>query len=214
VVPFFLDPSTFPDEVDGAALSRLRSEPGGPVWLYVGRVAPHKAQHVLVQALAVHHRLHGPGARLRLVGFVASGAYRDALESYVDDLGLRGAVTMESDLTAGQLAAEYRAADVFVSASAHEGFGVPLLEAMHHGLPVVAVGSAAIPETVGDAALLLGEADPVLLAGACHRVVGDAALRSRLVGAGHRRLTEFDLADAERRFVAAVAGALENGGAS
>ena len=60
-----------------------------------------------------------------------------------------------------QLLAHYRAADVFVSLSEHEGFCVPLVEAMHFGVPTVAFASTAVPETVGDATLLLADKDPL-----------------------------------------------------
>jgi glycosyltransferase involved in cell wall biosynthesis len=204
VVPFLLDTAAFGREVDEPLLARLREE-SGPVWLAVGRLAPHKAQHVLVKALAVHHRLHGPGARLRIVGTPASGRYRDALLAYRDELGLADAVTIVGDISDAALTAHYRAADVYVGASLHEGFGVPLLEAMHHGLPVVAVGSSAVPETMGGAGLCLPTSDAAVLAAAAHRAVDDPVLRTRLVEAGRRRLAEIDLATAERRFTDAVA---------
>ena len=78
----------------------------------------------------------------------------------------------------------YRQADVLVSASVHEGFCVPIVEAMHHGVPVVALAAAAVPETLGGAGLLIQSADAGTVAAAVHSVLGDAALRDRLVCAG------------------------------
>jgi glycosyltransferase involved in cell wall biosynthesis len=96
-------------------------------------------------------------------------------------------------------------ADVYVSASEHEGFGVPLLEAMAHDVPVVAYAATAVPETVGGAAVLVGDKSPTVLATAAHRVVADGGLRAELVAAGRRRLHELGLPATTERLRRAVA---------
>jgi glycosyltransferase involved in cell wall biosynthesis len=206
VVPILLDTSTFDHAVDEAALDRLRAEAaGGATWLFVGRIAPNKAQHDLVKAFAVYRRVYDDRARLRLVGGASSHRYLTALQAYVDELGLAHAVDLPGDVPDGVLGAHYRAADVYVSASDHEGFGVPLVEAMYHGVPVVAYGSTAVPETLGDGGLCLADKSPSALATAVHRVCRDAAVRAALVAAGHRRVAQFDLVVNRRRFADAVA---------
>ena len=105
----------------------------------------------------------------------------------------------------------YRSADVFVCLSEHEGFCVPLLEAMAHGVPVVALGAAAVPETVGDAGLVLGSKRPGLVAEAVHRVMRDEGLRAALVGAGRQRLEHFALARTRRTLLDALQPILEPG---
>jgi glycosyltransferase involved in cell wall biosynthesis len=107
------------------------------------------------------------------------------------------------------LCALYAAADVFVSCSAHEGFGVPLVEAMWWGVPVVAVGAAAVPETVGGAGLVLPTADPLLVAEAVARVLRDDGLRAALVAAGRRRADELSLARARTRMAECLRPLLE-----
>ncbi len=79
------------------------------------------------------------------------------------------------------------------SASVHEGFCVPIVEAMHHGVPVVALSAAAVPETVGGAGLLIESASPATMAAAVHSVVDDSDLRDRLVRAGRARAGELSL---------------------
>ncbi|MCU1376502.1 MAG: hypothetical protein JWO68_3788 [Actinomycetia bacterium] len=210
VVPILLDTSTFERTVDRKALERLRAQSrSGSVWLFVGRIAPNKAQHDLVKAFSVYRQVFDHDARLRLVGGSSSHAYLTALDKFVRGLELEDAVDLAGDVPDGVLAAHYAAADVYVSASDHEGFGVPLLEAMHHGLPVVAYGSTAVPETVGDGGLVLPGKAPATLAAAVHRVVSDRSLRDSLVAAGHRRVADFDLAANKARFGAAIRGALE-----
>lgn len=208
VVPILLDTGHLADEgVDASVLARLRARrdtEGGADWLFVSRVLPHKAQHDVVKAFAAYRRAYDPAARLALVGAFGSARYSEALEDFIDDLGLADAVELTGSVPPGELGARYRVADVYVSASEHEGFGVPLLEAMAHDLPVVAYASSAVPETVGGAAVLVEDKSPTLLAAAVHRVVSDRELSGRLVAAGRQRLAEVGLPASTERLRAAV----------
>jgi glycosyltransferase involved in cell wall biosynthesis len=206
VVPILLDTSTFERAEDPAAVERLRAP--GPVWLFVGRLAPNKAQHDLLKALSVYRRVYDPTARLRLVGGSSSHAYATAVETFVKALQLQDAVELCGEVSDAELAAHYRAADVFVSTSEHEGFCIPLLEAMHHRLPIVAYGSSAIPETLGGAGLCLRTKESTRVAAAVHRVVTDPTLRAALVTAGTDRLAAFDLETNRRRMADVLTGAI------
>jgi glycosyltransferase involved in cell wall biosynthesis len=193
VAPILFDPASLDRDVDDAVAIQLAQRPG-PAWLFVGRLVPNKAQHHLIAALATYRRFTASDAELWLVGGASSPRYERALRSYAAALGLADAVRFTGPLSSAALGAYYRSADVFVCASEHEGFCVPLLEAMHSGLPIVAVDAGAVGETLGTGGLLVPESDPVLIASAVERVVHDAALRARLVGSGHRRLDDFSLA--------------------
>jgi glycosyltransferase involved in cell wall biosynthesis len=87
----------------------------------------------------------------------------------------------------------------------HEGFGVPLVEAMAAGVPVVARGAGAVEGTVGGAALLLAAGDPAYVAAALHRLRTDDALRALLVAEGHRRVAALSGDEVTEQVVAAVA---------
>ena len=145
------------------------------------------------------------------MGGSSSFAYLKALRGFVAELGLADAVRITGDVSDAALAAYFAAADVYLSLSAHEGFGVPLVEAMAAGVPVVARRVGAVAETVGDAALLLDGTDPTYVAAALHRVVTDAdaapaAGRGRAAPpAGVRRSTPWPRSWWRR--VASVAGA-------
>ena len=213
VVPILFDRDDLHTEIDTATRDRLESErrEGSSTWLFVGQVAPHKAQHDLVKALAAYRRVYDPHARLRLVGFPLSRSYSEALHGYVEDLGLAGAVDITGSVPDAVLGAYFAASDVYVCLSEHEGFCVPLLEAMHHELPVVAYAAGAVPETLGDGGLLLKRKDPLTVATAVARVVGadSAATRAAMTSAGRERLDHFSLARSEaalRDAIASVAG--------
>ncbi len=196
VAPILFDTDSLDRACDDEHLARLLDQKRSVDWLFIGRVVPNKAQHDLVKAFAVYHRTIDPDARLWLVGGASSVRYEQSLRRFVHDLGLEGAVTLTGPVSQGALVAHLRSADVFVCLSDHEGFCVPLLEAFHAGVPVVAYAAAAVPETLGGGGLLLADKSPGLVATAVHRVVSDTALRQALVAAGRRRLGELSLARA------------------
>ena len=207
VVPILIDFTDFDStSPDTATLTRLRrrAEGGGAQWLFVGRVAANKCQHDIVAAFAAYRQLFDPRARLSIVGGRTLLLYARALERLADELGVADAVDFTENLKFPQLVAQYRAADVFVSLSEHEGFCVPLVEAMHFGVPTVAFTSTAVPETVGDATLLLADKDPLTVAVAVGRVLTDDVLRKALIEAGHRRVEHFSLVNNQRRLLEAL----------
>ena len=110
----------------------------------------HKAQHELVQALWLYRRWYDPKARLLLVGPAITGGMPTPSSTWPPSSGWPGAVVHGEHLTSAELAAWYGAADVFVCLSEHEGFCIPLLEAMQFDLPIVAFAAGAVPETVGN----------------------------------------------------------------
>ena len=193
--PILLDLDRLTADVDDGSLERLRAagDGGGATWLFVGRVAPHKCQHDVVKALAAYRRMYDPAARLHLVSGSSAPAYSEAIERMAAELGMADAVVLTGAVSPGELEAHYRAADVFVCLSEHEGFCIPLLEAMAHRVPIVAYAATAVPGTVGGGALLLPAKGPGTVAAAVHRVLTDRPLRDSLVAAGTRRLADFTL---------------------
>jgi L-malate glycosyltransferase len=211
VVPLLIDMTSTgaaPDKAIAERLARAK-ENGGADLLYVGKISPHKAPHDLVKMLAVYRRLYDPEARLHLIGSPLGERYGPALESFIDRLGLAGAVSLVGTLDPAGLEAYFEAADVYVSASDHEGFCVPLVEAMGHGIPVVAYGVAAVPETVGDAGIVLDAKEPLRFAAAVARVVSDTELQERLALAAARRVAHFDLNRSKARFVELLTAATQ-----
>ncbi len=205
-VPLLLDLDGFAGSPDPTLAARLAGQRagGGSELLFVGKVSPHKGQHDLVKALAAYRRLYDPQARLRLVGGAISDEYRAAVERFADELGLIDAVEIAGSVTHEELIAYYAAADVFVCLSNHEGFCVPLLEAMYHRVPIVAYTNTAVPETVATAGLVLPDKQPARVAAAIHRVVTDQNLRDALARAASERVASFALPRVQEGFASAL----------
>jgi L-malate glycosyltransferase len=189
VVPVLADYGRVNAEPDSRVLDELEElgAEGGTDILFVGRVVPSKAQHDLVKALWAYRRLYDARARLHLLGGTSSYEYNKSLQDFVDDLGLARAVRIAGEVSDASLAAYFAVAEVFLSLSVHEGFGVPLVEAMSAGIPVVTLEAGAVSETVCDAGLVLESTDPSFVAAALHRVSTDDVLRHRLIEAGRSR---------------------------
>jgi L-malate glycosyltransferase len=111
------------------------------------------------------------------------------LDVLVARIGTRH-VFFTGSISSGARDAWYRRADVYLSMSAHEGFCAPLIEALAHGVPVVARGAGAVPETLGSAGLVLDGADLPLVAEALHELVSSRSTRDALFDAAERRLAE------------------------
>ncbi|MDQ6804735.1 MAG: glycosyltransferase [Actinomycetota bacterium] len=167
---------------------RPSPNPGPPTVLFVGRLSPHKHQDEVIRAFALYRRHRAADARLILVGDPISSRYLEFLCNLAESLA-PGAVSIESRLSNADLGERYRAAHVFLCLSAHEGFCIPVLEAFSQGLPVIARPAGAIPETTGDAAILVDDPDLAVVAELMHLAVTDAELRAELRRRGEARLT-------------------------
>jgi L-malate glycosyltransferase len=166
------------------------STPGPPTVIFVGRLSPHKGQEEVIRVFAQFRRHRAPDARLVLVGDPLSVAYAERLRA-VANATAPGAVTIESGINPAELGDRYRSAHAFLCLSAHEGFCIPLLEAFHFGVPVIARPAGAVAETVGDGGLLVEDTDPAVSAELLHLVVTDTALRAELQRRGRARLEAF-----------------------
>jgi glycosyltransferase involved in cell wall biosynthesis len=168
------------------------AEPSGPpTILFVGRLTPHKRQDEVIRAFELYRRHRAPDARLVLVGEPLNRPYLAALSQLAHDLCGEGVVRIESSLSSEQLADRYRGAHVFLCLSEHEGFCLPVLEACHFGVPVLARPVGGVPEVAGDAALLVEDDDLGVIAELVHLAVTDAELRAELRRRGRRRLEHF-----------------------
>lgn len=202
VVPLFVEPERFVASVaDESWRSRFR-DAGRPRVVSVSRVVPHKRMEDL---LALHSELKriAPRAELWIVGgFAAGNAAFKKLAARAKEIG---GVTFLGRVSHAQLVAAYRSADVFVSMSEHEGFGVPLIEAMACDLPVLAYGAAAVPETMGGAGVVFDEKNFAALAELVQLVANDGELRSSLIEGQRRRVAELSFDNTLNKFKRSLA---------
>jgi glycosyltransferase involved in cell wall biosynthesis len=175
----------------GADITRVRErfQLTSPFILYAGNIKPHKNVDRLIEAYAILRRMGIVGVKLLIIGDQISKypnlrrlVHRFQLHQHVRFLGFVPEAT---------LAALYRLASVFVFPSLYEGFGLPPLEAMAAGAPVVTSNVSSLPEVVGDAALLIDPLQPESIAQAIARILGEPGLRSELVRRGHERVKAF-----------------------
>jgi glycosyltransferase involved in cell wall biosynthesis len=180
VTPYGVDPAFRPDGP--------RRE-GPPYVLFVGSLQPRKAPDLALQALAA------VDSDLRLVFAGPDKGSEAELRRLVSDLALDRRVEFAGHVPKDELASLYRGAASLVFPSRYEGFGLPVLEAMASGTPVVAVASSSIPEVAGDAAILV-PADAQELASGIERALAE---RARLVAAGLERAARFSWAETARQ---------------
>lgn len=180
---------------DRRHLRALRDRKAGLDLLFVGRVAPHKGHLRLLRTLALLRAGLDAPVRLFLVGTPGPHTYMDSLLLTVGRLGLADSVTFTGAVSDARLVAHYRAADLFVSMSEHEGFGIPLLEAMREGLPVVACDAGAVGETLGGAGVVLKSSEPAVVAEVVARLHRDLALRRQIAERQRARAAELDAVD-------------------
>jgi glycosyltransferase involved in cell wall biosynthesis len=182
VTPNGVDPGFGPDGP---------SPDGDPYALFVGTLQRRKDATAAIEALAL---LGDDALRLVLVG-PDKGGRADAV-STAAHLGLADRIELRGHVPQEELAALYRGAACLVFPSRYEGFGLPMLEAMASGTPVVATAAGALPEVAGGAAILVEERNPVALAGGIERALAD---RERLRAAGLERARAFTWAETARR---------------
>lgn len=149
--------------------------------LFVGRMIPNKKIEDVIRAFHAYKRWFNPRSRLLLVG--SHGGFERYLAMVHDLVARIGAadVHMLGHVSNEELTAYYEIADVFLCASEHEGFCVPLMEAFHMGVPVLAYAATAVPATMDGGGVLYHGKDPVDIAALIEALVTDGALRDRVL---------------------------------
>jgi len=184
---------------DAATLERVRRQHALPerFILYVGTIEPRKNLPKLIEGFARRH--HSGDLPHRLVCAGPYGWLSRDIDDLLDRLSIRDAVQFAGYLPFDDLPALYTLAEMFVFPSLYEGFGLPPLEAMASGTPVITSNVSSLPEVVGDAALMIDPYDPAAIADAMRRVLTDASLRSDLRTRGLERARSFSWERSIRR---------------
>ena len=149
--------------------------------LFVGRMIPNKRIEDVIRWFHAYKRWYNPRARLLLVGSHSGfERYLAMVQHFIAQIGATD-VYFLGHVANEELAAYYEMADVFLCASEHEGFCVPLIEAFHMGVPVIAYAAAAVPATMDGAGILVTDKQPLTVAGLIDEITINASLRERIV---------------------------------
>lgn len=160
--------------------------------VFVGRVAPNKKFEDLIQSFACYQKMYGNQARLILVG-----SYSEEDKYYLELIKLENELNVKNVIFTGHISfadilAYYKVADVFLCLSEHEGFCVPLVEAMYFNVPIIAYASSAIPDTLGGSGVLLEDKSPAKVSVTLNQILNSRELREQLIVGERKRLNDFD----------------------
>ncbi len=175
--------------------------------LMVGRIAPNKGYAALLDTFNLYHKTYNHNSRLILVGKSDPRIerYNTALQSQIKQYSLENSVIMPGSVSLAELKAYYLTAHVFMLMSEHEGFCVPLVEAMSMKLPIVAYQSTGVAGTLGKAGILWPSINSALFAGSINCIVNDESVRFGLGELGRSRYIEkFTQPQIEKQFLALV----------
>lgn len=208
-LPIVFDPARYDTTPDSAILAHYCQR---PLILFVSRLAPNKRFEDVITVFAHLKRHIEPEAVLVLVGSdQGMEKYRAYLDALIARLELPD-VVFTGQISDAELLAYYQRARVYLMMSEHEGFGVPLLEAMHLGVPIVAYASSAVPETLGGTGILVREKEHAAIAELVGLLLADDAWAARIVARQQARLLDFSYARVKDRLTALLHSHLDSQG--
>ena len=193
VVPAGFVPSRLSEEpFDIAALQEMSHRfPNGYV-VAVGQILPHKRIEQLIETLHLMNSTYWGAIGLVICGVARQEQYQQAVSQFRERCALVD-VYFAGQVTDKQLSTFIRGSQMYLGMSDHEGLSIPPVEAMSMGVPVVVKGAAAVPETVGNGALVLPpDAGPILAAEAIHEVLNNHQVRISLIHKGFCRVRELE----------------------
>jgi len=160
--------------------------------IFVGRISPHKKIEDIILAFYYYNFYINPDSRLFLIGKIQFPTYYYNLCELIKKLQITNAVVFTGEVTEEEKRRYYEISHIFLCMSEHEGFCVPLLEAMQFKIPVIAYNSTAIPGTLGDAGILINKKNYVVIAEIINILINDCAVRNRIIQKQNERVKFFD----------------------
>lgn len=210
VVPILISFEDYEKQPDARIIEEYSDEKTNVI--FTGRIAPNKKQEDVINAFYHYQKYYNPKSRLILVGSYANMEdYYERLKDYVRTLGVRD-VVFTGHVSFEKMLGCYRAADLFLCMSEHEGFCVPLVEAMYFEVPIVAYQSSAIGYTLGGSGILLQEKNPLETAGIMDKIMQDGELKKYILSGQKKRLQDFGKERTEQLFMEKIEGFLKHEG--
>lgn len=161
--------------------------------LFTGRISPNKKIEDIIKIFAYYKKNVNLNARLFLVGSIQFHNYYGALEEYVVESGIKEDIIFTGMVSNEELTAYYELADVFLCMSEHEGFCIPLMEAMVKKIPVIAYSAAAVPDTLGGSGILVTDKDEKEISQLINKVVCCPEYREEIIEKQLKRVRSFNL---------------------
>lgn len=197
VIPPFVDLK----EKFGSAKKHIADSDGTRI-ISVSQFLYHKKQDDVIKLFQVYRSYFDTNARLYIIGGKHTdteyGDYVRSLIEATDGIEITGKISLED------LISQFRRADALISMSEHEGFGVPLLEAMYFGVPILAYDTGAVRETLGSGGVLVSEKNYLEMAAVLHKLVTDDTLRMRILKNQKEELKRFDYQLLSKRFLSCL----------
>lgn len=194
-----VDPERWAGESNPGILQLLRGDPALHL-LHVGRVAPNKCIEDIIKVFYFLHHHVRRNSRLWLVGIdIDTELYSFSLKRLARELEVEKCVHFSGGLADSEVRAFYEASSSYLCMSEHEGFCVPLIEAMNFGLPIVAYASSAVPDTLGAGGILVREKRHAEIAELIEELHVDSALRARVIAEGRRRVANLRYENFQQR---------------
>lgn len=207
VLPILIPFEDYEKEPDKGIISRYQD--GWTNIIFVGRIAPNKKQEDIIKTFYYYKKHINPKSRLFLVGSCKGmERYYQKLLKYVQELQLED-VHFTGHTRFEEILAYYRIADAFVCMSEHEGFGIPLIEAMYFHVPIVAYACTGVEGTLAQSALTLKEKDCQVAAELLGMLTENADLRKQVLEAQNKRLQDFAYEKIKEQFIGYLKGFLE-----
>lgn len=198
--------------LDNVALNKdiLSFKKNDVVFLFVGRVVPNKKQLDVIKVFSMYSKFFNSRSKLFLIGDLSMTSYVNRLKQYCIDNGLSSKVVFTGKISDSDLKSYYSIADLFVCMSQHEGFCVPLLEAMHSKVPVIALKSSAVEEILKDSAVLFLKKSYSYIAATCNEIVVNKDLRDSILSSQNERLKELSKIDTEKSLLKIICSVSKN----
>ena len=208
VIPIIIQYADFQKKPNEETIQRYSTD-GCVNFLFVGRIAPNKKQEDIIRTFAYYKKHVNDNARLILIGSPFSEDYLNDINTYIQVLGLENSVLIPGHISFEEILAFYSVADVFLCMSEHEGFCVPLIEAMLFDVPVVAYDSTAIKYTLGRGGILIQDKNPVLFAETINKILSNDILRAKIISEQRLRLEELKQNSIEEKIIKTIRMVIE-----
>ncbi len=200
-IPILINFKDYENEPNWELVNKYKDTEGTKI-LFVGRIVPNKKYEDLIRAFCYYKKIYDPKAKLFLVGkYNENDLYYQRLVRYIEELKAED-VYFSGHIGFKDILAYYRLADIFLCLSEHEGFCVPLVEAMYFDLPIVAYDSCAVGEILGDGGVLINDKDSLYVASVINEIMKNPETVKQLKDAGRERLKRYDNAIIEEELLA------------